>query len=209
MTDTLSLSQQRRAYEAVLAAMASPSSLWREYVLKGGLALQYACDSPRRFGDLDFSALRLFTNRLFKEKDERLLTFLSWLADGLEQTAPQYGFASLHVARKRLSDEIPVLQAQTDCVEAEGDAAPLPSPEEAEAYDYSPQEQAVVYKNRTMQVVGTPEAVRAEFESSADETGADEVMVTSLVHDHEARLHSYKLLAEVFEMTEPERAVAA
>ena len=67
----------------------------------------------------------------------------------------------------------------------------------------------MVHKHRTMQVIGTPGAVCAEFESSADETGADEVMVTSLVHDHEARLHSYELLAEVFEMTEPERAVAA
>lgn len=90
-----------------------------------------------------------------------------------------------------------------------GEHGPLPSPEEAEAYDYSPQERAVVEKNRAMQIVGTPEAVRADIEARVEESGADEVMVTSLVHDHAARLRSYQLLAEVFEMAKPAGAVAA
>ena len=82
----------------------------------------------------------------------------------------------------------------------QGDHAPLPSPEEAEAYDYSPQERAVADKYRALQVIGTPEQVRSDIEQRVEESGADEVMVTSLVHDHAARLHSYELLAEVFEM---------
>lgn len=86
--------------------------------------------------------------------------------------------------------------------------APLPSPEEADAYDYSPQEEAVVRKYRALQIVGTPEAVRTDIEERVAETGADEVMVTSLIHDHRARLQSYELLADAFELTAPAPAAA-
>ena len=77
---------------------------------------------------------------------------------------------------------------------------PLPSPEEADAYDYSPREQAIVAKYRALQIVGTPGEVRADIERRVEESDADEVMVTSLLHDPAARLHSFELLAEVFEM---------
>jgi hypothetical protein len=38
-------------------------------------------------------------------------------------------------------------------------------------------------------------------------TDADEVMITTMVHDHAARRHSYELLAWMFEL--PMRAEAA
>ena len=117
-----SRSQQHRAHAAILDAMARPPALWQEYVLKGGLALQYAYDNPRRSDDLDFSALHPFTHRLTDEKDERLLAFLSQLTDGLAETAPQHEFARLTVARKSLSDEIPALQVWLDGLDAKGDA---------------------------------------------------------------------------------------
>ena len=81
--------------------------------------------------------------------------------------------------------------------------APLPSPEEAQAYDYSPQEEAVASKYRDLQIIGTPKAVRADIAARVEKTGADEVMVTSLIHDHAERLHSYELLAAISEMRAP------
>ena len=47
-------------------------------------------------------------------------------------------------------------------------------------------------------VVGTPETVRAGLEEVAAEYGADEVLVVTITHDHEARKRSYELLAEAF-----------
>ncbi len=81
-----------------------------------------------------------------------------------------------------------------------GEIGPLPSPEEALAYPYTPEERASVQARRGLVLVGTPEQVRARIEAMAAEAGADEVMVTMLVHDAEERLRAHALLAEAFAM---------
>jgi luciferase family oxidoreductase group 1 len=83
-----------------------------------------------------------------------------------------------------------------------GRLVPLPSPEEALAHAYTPQERAAVRERRALLVVGTPEKVRAEIERMVAETDADEVMVSSLIHGHADRLRSHELLAEVFEINQ-------
>jgi alkanesulfonate monooxygenase SsuD/methylene tetrahydromethanopterin reductase-like flavin-dependent oxidoreductase (luciferase family) len=45
--------------------------------------------------------------------------------------------------------------------------------------------------------VGGPETVAEGLRAFAARTGADELMVTTQVYDHAARLRSYELLAEV------------
>lgn len=79
-----------------------------------------------------------------------------------------------------------------------GEVEPLPSPEEAMAYPFSPQEQAFARANRAMHIIGDPAAVRAGITSLAERTGADEVMVTSSIHSHAQRRRSFELLAEAF-----------
>ena len=76
-----------------------------------------------------------------------------------------------------------------------GQFMPLPSPEEAAAYPYTEHERAVVASYRRLQVVGTPHTVREQIDTLAAESGADEVMVTTVVYSHEARMRSYELLA--------------
>jgi alkanesulfonate monooxygenase SsuD/methylene tetrahydromethanopterin reductase-like flavin-dependent oxidoreductase (luciferase family) len=49
-----------------------------------------------------------------------------------------------------------------------------------------------------MQIVGTPSNVRERIEALAQRTKADEVMVTTVVHDPAARVRSYQLLASAF-----------
>ncbi|RPJ84808.1 MAG: alkane 1-monooxygenase, partial [Acidobacteria bacterium] len=44
--------------------------------------------------------------------------------------------------------------------------------------------------------VGSPETVRRGLEAIVARTGADELMLTSQVYDHDARLRSYELAAE-------------
>jgi luciferase family oxidoreductase group 1 len=47
--------------------------------------------------------------------------------------------------------------------------------------------------------VGSPERVRGQVEAFVQGTGADELMITSQIFDHRARLRSYEILAECFE----------
>jgi luciferase family oxidoreductase group 1 len=50
-------------------------------------------------------------------------------------------------------------------------------------------------------VVGTPETVRRKLTAMAEALGLDEIMVVTIVHDHAARVRSYDLLAEAFELS--------
>jgi luciferase family oxidoreductase group 1 len=88
-----------------------------------------------------------------------------------------------------------------------GQFGPLPSPEEAAAYDYTPQDRAVVANYRRLQIVGTAPQVRERLLALAAETQADELMVITAVHSHAARLRSYELLAAELGM-DPEPADA-
>lgn len=73
----------------------------------------------------------------------------------------------------------------------------LPSPEEAAAYRLSPTEKLVVSRATGSHLVGDPETVAAGLDELVEATGADELIVTNMIYDHAARLHSYELLAEV------------
>jgi luciferase family oxidoreductase group 1 len=81
---------------------------------------------------------------------------------------------------------------------AKGEYLPLASPEDAAAYDYSPADRARIAQNRTKLSVGAPATVKARLEPLIAATKADELMVTTMIFDHEARKHSYELLARAF-----------
>ena len=46
--------------------------------------------------------------------------------------------------------------------------------------------------------MGGPGEVRAGIEAVAADYGADEVLVVTITHDHDARRRSYELVAEAF-----------
>jgi alkanesulfonate monooxygenase SsuD/methylene tetrahydromethanopterin reductase-like flavin-dependent oxidoreductase (luciferase family) len=55
-----------------------------------------------------------------------------------------------------------------------------------------------VFTQRRRAIIGTPAAVRDEIEQVALEYGAQEVLVVTITHDHQARKRSYELLAQAF-----------
>ena len=57
--------------------------------------------------------------------------------------------------------------------------------------------------------IGAPATVKAATEAFVARTGADELMVTSQIFDHHARLRSYELLAGVFGMADASANAAA
>jgi luciferase family oxidoreductase group 1 len=74
----------------------------------------------------------------------------------------------------------------------------MPSPEQALAHVYTPEEQATVAQFRRLQILGTPERVRAAIERVVESTAADEVMLATHAFDSAARVRSYELVAGAF-----------
>ena len=83
-----------------------------------------------------------------------------------------------------------------------GQVDAYPSPEEAEAYPYTPEERAAVLGNRRLLIVGDPATVRAELEKQIEASRADELMISSAIYDPAERLRSYELVAEACDLSE-------
>ncbi|MFC3500357.1 LLM class flavin-dependent oxidoreductase [Micromonospora krabiensis] len=77
-----------------------------------------------------------------------------------------------------------------------GRPGPLPTPEEAAAYPYTEVEREFVLQRREGQAMGSPETVRRQLGDLLERTGANELMLTTLVYDVEDRVRSYELIAE-------------
>jgi luciferase family oxidoreductase group 1 len=95
-------------------------------------------------------------------------------------------------------DEANYVAASTDLAwvrRHHGVFAPLPSPDEALRYAYTPEDREVVAATRQRNFVGTPDRVAETLRRLVEDTSADEVMVTTMVYGREERLRSYELLA--------------
>jgi luciferase family oxidoreductase group 1 len=79
-----------------------------------------------------------------------------------------------------------------------GEYHPLASPEDAAKYPYTDAEKTAIAKNRARMSIGSAATVKAKLDALIATTQADEVMVTTMIHGHEARKRSYELLAEAF-----------
>ena len=77
-----------------------------------------------------------------------------------------------------------------------GRPGPLPSPEEALAHDWSAAEEHVARSMAPKVSVGTPEQVAEDLVRKAREADADELMITTAIHDPEERRQSLRLVAE-------------
>jgi luciferase family oxidoreductase group 1 len=111
---------------------------------------------------------------------------------------------ALHVVAADTAAEAERLATSVDlnfALRRQGRYQPIPSPEEAAAHSYSPTDRALIGQNRARLVVGTKDTVMAHLEPLIKATKADEVMITTMIYDHEARKRSYALLAEAFGLT--------
>jgi alkanesulfonate monooxygenase SsuD/methylene tetrahydromethanopterin reductase-like flavin-dependent oxidoreductase (luciferase family) len=74
-------------------------------------------------------------------------------------------------------------------------AIPFPTPEQARSHAWSPGDRALVADRVDTQFVGSPSQVAGQLEQLRDATGADELIITTITHDHADRVRSYELLA--------------
>ena len=73
----------------------------------------------------------------------------------------------------------------------------LPTPQEAAEYRFTPSERSIVESRRSSQILGGPDRVRQQLEALLAATGADELMITTMVYDQADRLRSYERVAEL------------
>jgi luciferase family oxidoreductase group 1 len=117
------------------------------------------------------------------------------------------------ISEPRMAIAVWVLCAETDeeaqrlatssrmasIAEREGRVIPVPSVETARRFldargDTEPADPLPLRRR----VIGDPGTVRSELEHVAELYSAEEVIVVTITHDHEARVRSYELLAEAF-----------
>jgi luciferase family oxidoreductase group 1 len=79
-----------------------------------------------------------------------------------------------------------------------GRPGPIPSPEEAAAYSFTPAEKEIVKAWTVGHVVGAPATVKAGLDDLVERTGADELMLSGMAHAPADRRHSLELIADVW-----------
>jgi alkanesulfonate monooxygenase SsuD/methylene tetrahydromethanopterin reductase-like flavin-dependent oxidoreductase (luciferase family) len=77
---------------------------------------------------------------------------------------------------------------------AEG-AIQFPTPQEAAQHVWTDADRALVQDRIDTQFVGSPAQVADQLERLRDATGADELLITTITHDHADRVRSFELLA--------------
>jgi luciferase family oxidoreductase group 1 len=88
-----------------------------------------------------------------------------------------------------------------------GHPSQLPPPVEGYTEHLGPRERAILDQVLSCASIGTPEMVGADLCKFVEQTGADELMITSQIFDHAARLRSYEIAAKAFTGVPPDRSV--
>ncbi|WP_027346909.1 LLM class flavin-dependent oxidoreductase [Hamadaea tsunoensis] len=75
-------------------------------------------------------------------------------------------------------------------------AIAFPTPEEAARHEWSDEDRELVRDRVDTQLVGSPATVADKLEQLRDATGAHELAITTITHQHADRVRSYQLLAD-------------
>ncbi|MDX6741103.1 LLM class flavin-dependent oxidoreductase [Actinocorallia sp. A-T 12471] len=86
-------------------------------------------------------------------------------------------------------------------IRRDGAAIPFPTEAEAAAHRWSDADRELVADRTETQFVGAPETVVERLRTLQRVTDADELLVTTIVHDHAARVSSFELLARAWHGT--------
>ena len=79
----------------------------------------------------------------------------------------------------------------------QGSPGPLPPPMADYESQLTPQDQQLISQFTACSAVGAPPTVERELRRFLERTGADELMIVSQIYDHEARLRSFDLVADL------------
>ncbi|HVH11753.1 MAG TPA: LLM class flavin-dependent oxidoreductase [Longimicrobium sp.] len=78
-----------------------------------------------------------------------------------------------------------------------GRPGPLQPPVRDFAQQITPMERSILTEALACSAAGSPDTVRGSLQAFIADTGADELMITSQIYDHAARVRSYEITAEI------------
>ncbi|GAB6991233.1 LLM class flavin-dependent oxidoreductase [Paenibacillus pini] len=81
-------------------------------------------------------------------------------------------------------------------LEKGGKSLGTPSVEKALAYPYSPYDHIRIQENRKRVIVGSPEQIKQYIERLCNEYNTEEIMVSSIIHNFDDKVKSFRLIAE-------------
>ncbi len=84
-----------------------------------------------------------------------------------------------------------------------GLSGPIPAIDDASWRDAAARTPLSITPGRKPMIVGSPETVKRELDELVAEYRADEVLAVTIVWDHKARVRSYELLAEAYDLMPP------
>lgn len=79
----------------------------------------------------------------------------------------------------------------------------MPSPQEAAAYEFSALETEIAAEAMSTHFIGDAATVTRKLVELQERTGSDELMISTRVHSHEARIQSLTLVAEAWGISDP------
>jgi luciferase family oxidoreductase group 1 len=79
-----------------------------------------------------------------------------------------------------------------------GQSRRIMPPEDAARHVYTELELSIIAQQSPLWIVGSPETVRSKIAEKQEETGANEMMITTMMHSPELRRRSFQLIAEAF-----------
>ncbi|MDB5249400.1 MAG: luciferase [Segetibacter sp.] len=79
-----------------------------------------------------------------------------------------------------------------------GSTKPLRPPVENMDAIWTEPERAAILQMMKYSFIGGPSTVQQKLQQFLDQTQVDEIMITSHIYEHEARLHSYEILAQIW-----------
>jgi luciferase family oxidoreductase group 1 len=80
---------------------------------------------------------------------------------------------------------------------------PIPTIEQGVAQEYGERERLVIDREKPRSIIGTPEVVTERLHALQEQFQADELIVLTVAGSYRARLRSYELLAEAFNLGRP------
>jgi luciferase family oxidoreductase group 1 len=78
----------------------------------------------------------------------------------------------------------------------------MPSPEEAAAYPFSDVEREIAAEAMSSHIIGDPRTVAKGLSLLEERTRCDEIMISTRIHSHDARIESLRLVAAAWESAE-------
>ncbi|UYM05892.1 LLM class flavin-dependent oxidoreductase [Solicola gregarius] len=119
-------------------------------------------------------------------------------SDRLSEPRVMLGVAAIAADTQQRAEELALVNDLSMVRLMQNRPGPLPTPEEAAAHPWTDQERALAAKRRGFISIGTADEVRDDLERRRKAADADELIITTQVHDPAERRRSYELVARSY-----------